>query len=223
MLLSEEQIENQINKITKKSRSEIGKMSKRKGKTGEKNIVNFLKDLTNLSWVRVPNSGSFTGGKNRERAKYLTEDQLSAMLSDIFPPNELFYKFIIESKFYKNFSFAKIIKKKEFNKKLDRWCKELLYDCITYLMYSKSSKPIIPLLWIRINNEGDWLLINEGYFTQLFDTKINYNNNAIYHLQKNYDNIDILKNIGFNDKWIFCKAKEFCINNKDLLFKVINI
>lgn len=226
-ILTEDQIINQVNKITKKNskktRSQIAKLSSRKGKIGERNIVDFLKDVTKLSWVRVFSSGAFTGGSNRDRAKYLAEDQLSASISDIFPPDQLLFKFLIESKFYKNFSFNKITKKKEFNKNLEKWTKELLYDCITYITFSKSGKTIVPILWIKINNEGEWALINRGYYNKLFNTQLKFNECCPYYLEHSFENIDELKHIGFDDKWIFCKAREFISNNKDLLFKQIEI
>jgi hypothetical protein len=225
--LNDDEIENQIGKLTKKkkgkSKSEIGRGAKRKGKIGERNIVDFLKDLTKLSWIRIPNSGAFTGNKNRERAKYLATDQLIASIADIFPPDQLSYQVLIESKFYKNFSFNTIFKKKQFNANLTKWCKELLYDCITYAMYSKSEKNMLPLLWIKINGSGEWILYNRGYFNKLFNTQITLDECFPTYLEKDFDDISDLKLLGFDDKWVFCKAHEFVTKNKEILFRQIEI
>lgn len=226
-VLTEEQIESQIAKITRKksgkSKSDIGRAAKRKGKTGERNIVDFLKDLTKLSWIRIPNSGAFTGNSNRERAKYLATDQLISSLCDIFPPDQLEYQFLIESKFYKKFSFNTIFKKKQFNADLTKWCKELLYDCVTYAMYSKSNKQMLPLLWIKINKQSEWILFNKGYFTKLFNTQLNIEECSPTYLEKEFENIDQLKLLGFDNKWIFCNAREFVTKNKELLFQEMKI
>ena len=41
--------------------------SKTKGKTWERDVVLFLSDLYKQSFIRVPNSGAYVGGKNEYR------------------------------------------------------------------------------------------------------------------------------------------------------------
>lgn len=227
--LNEAQIEEQLNKLTKKktkgkrTRSQIARSNGIKGKRGERNIVDFLKELTNLSWIRISGSGNFVGSKNRERAKYLATDQLIASIADIFPPDQLQHQVLIESKFYKNFSFNTIVKKKQFNANLTKWCKELLYDCMTYAMYGKSGKQMLPLLWIKINGSGEWVLYNRGYFNKLFNTQIDLDECFPTFLEKDFEDINDLKLLGFDDKWVFCKAHQFAVKNKEILFKQIEI
>ena len=44
-----------------------GRKSKNKGKAFEREIANFLSDLYEESFTRVPYSGAFVGGKNAVR------------------------------------------------------------------------------------------------------------------------------------------------------------
>ena len=41
--------------------------SKTKGKSWERDVCNFLTELYNDSFIRVPNSGAYVGGKNEYR------------------------------------------------------------------------------------------------------------------------------------------------------------
>ena len=60
--------------------------SKTKGKTWERDVVLFLSDLYKESFIRVPNSGAYVGGKNEYRKSYLSEEQIKLMRGDIVPP-----------------------------------------------------------------------------------------------------------------------------------------
>ena len=48
--------------------------SKTKGKTWERDVVLFLSELYKQSFIRVPNSGAYVGGKNEYRKAYLSEE-----------------------------------------------------------------------------------------------------------------------------------------------------
>lgn len=81
-----------------------GSKSKNKGKGFEREVCNFLADLYDDSFTRVPDSGAFTGGKNAYRRNTLTEGQIRAHKGDIIPPDEWKY-FNAECKNYAEFPF----------------------------------------------------------------------------------------------------------------------
>ena len=81
--------------------------SKSKGKSFEREIANFLSDLYEDSFTRVPDSGAFTGGKNAIRRETLSEGQIRAHKGDIIPPDDWKY-FNVECKNYADFSFHQL-------------------------------------------------------------------------------------------------------------------
>ena len=81
-----------------------GSKSKNKGKGFEREVCNFLGDLYEDSFTRVPDSGAFTGGKNAFRRNTLTEGQIRAHKGDIIPPDD--WKYLnAECKNYAEFPF----------------------------------------------------------------------------------------------------------------------
>ena len=82
--------------------------SKTKGKTFEREVANFLSDLYESSFTRVPDSGAFTGGKNAYRRGKLTEGQVRAHKGDIIPPDDWKY-FNVECKNYAEFPFHQLL------------------------------------------------------------------------------------------------------------------
>ncbi len=198
-------------------RSKIGKSAKTKGKTGERAIADLLTVETNLKWVRIPNSGSFIGKSNRNRILTLSENQVDAMLGDIFAPIELKYRFIIESKNYKNFAWSKFRDKGEVPANLYKWMKELLYDCESYKSIEKQRKHI-GLLYVKINKSGSWLSGNIKYIESIIQSKLVLENNQFYKL--NIKEFELL-NDSYGEDFFFCEAKSFIKNNKENLFSKI--
>ena len=78
--------------------------SKNKGKSWERDVCNFLSDLYNQSFIRVPNSGAFVGGKNEYRKDHLSAEQIKLSRGDIVPPQNYPY-FLAECKNYAEFPF----------------------------------------------------------------------------------------------------------------------
>jgi len=68
--------------------------SKSKGKSWERDVCVFLSKLYNDSFIRVPNSGAYTGGKNEFRKEYLTDEQIKLSRGDVVPP-VLFCNFVV--------------------------------------------------------------------------------------------------------------------------------
>jgi hypothetical protein len=83
-------------------------MSKRKGNSGELELCKKLKEIFGGSFIRVPNSGAFTGGKNAFRKELLSEGQNRNSKGDIIPP-DFMPKLVLESKFYKDFRFHQLL------------------------------------------------------------------------------------------------------------------
>ena len=75
----------------------MGSKSKTKGKIYEREVANFLSDLYNESFTRVPHSGAFIGGQNFSRIQNLSENQTRGFKGDIIPPDS-FPLLVIEAK-----------------------------------------------------------------------------------------------------------------------------
>lgn len=198
-----------------KTRSEIGKSSKRKGKSGERKIADLLTKISEVPFIRIPNSGAQLGKANRHRIEQYFENHVEAMLGDIFPPRGLKYRFIIESKNYKSFPWKKI-ENGECPAKLEGWVGEINYDTETYLMCQYSRDPI-PFLGFNITGEngrgeGLYICYNEKYY---IDKKIL--TKPLYKVNISIN--EFMKNKGFDDNWIVENLEEFIIRNKDILFQ----
>ena len=76
-----------------------GAKSKSKGKTYERDVANFLRELYQESLTRVPYSGAYVGGKNIVRTETLSESQTRGIKGDIIPP-DTFPLLVIEAKNY---------------------------------------------------------------------------------------------------------------------------
>lgn len=94
-------------------------MSKRKGNAGELELCKKLKDIFNGSFIRVPNSGAFTGGKNAFRKEHLSDGQNRSSKGDIIPP-DFMPKLVLEAKFYKDFRFHQLLQQGPCTQ-LDEW------------------------------------------------------------------------------------------------------
>jgi len=82
--------------------------SKTKGKTFEREVANYLSEIYNDSFTRVPDSGGYVGGKNAIRKEKLTEGQVRAHKGDIIPPDDWKY-FNVECKNYAEFPFHHLL------------------------------------------------------------------------------------------------------------------
>ena len=198
-----------------KLRSEIGRFSKRKGKTGEHFFATTLSTLTNLQFIRVPNSGAFVGMSNRERLKTLSKVQSLISLGDIITPENLYYYFIFESKNYKNLDFHNLLSVHN-SKQLLHWLDELLYDIESAHMYM-NHKPIIGFLCIKITNKGNWIVGNMNNVISHF---------SAFHIPKphlifQYTIPQILYDYNFKDDFFICDFVQFVKNNLELFTKQI--
>jgi len=96
---------------------------KAKGNGWEREVADFLSQLYNESFLRVPNSGAFIGGKNSHRKTNLSNEQIRGFKGDIIP-GPSFPRLNIEAKFYKDFAFHQVLQGS--CKQLDEWIDQQL-------------------------------------------------------------------------------------------------
>ena len=132
--------------------------SKTKGKGWERDICNFLSEMYHDSFIRVPNSGAFVGGKNEFRKEHLSLEQIKLSRGDIIPPLHYPY-FLAECKNYADFPFHLLISKNSIAL-LDSWIKQVEHDV--------TSPKDVWLLFIKITRKGNYIL----YDTNLLGDKL---------------------------------------------------
>lgn len=124
--------------------------SKNKGNTWEREVANHLSALYKSSFIRVPNSGAFIGGKNNVRKEFLHEGQIRAMKGDIIPPGN-WRKFNCECKNYAEFPFHQLVQGE---------CKQLE----TWLGQSMDAADIgdVTILIIKITRKGKFVAVQQA-------------------------------------------------------------
>lgn len=85
-----------------------GSKSKNKGASGERELCRILSDAFGGSFIRSNNSGAYIGGKNVHRKDSLSQGQTMNLKGDIVPPDNM-PKFVIESKWYKEFPYHTLL------------------------------------------------------------------------------------------------------------------
>ena len=128
--------------------------SKAKGKSWERDVCNFLSELYHDSFIRVPNSGAYVGGKNEYRRDYLTEEQIKLSRGDIIPPVNFPY-FLAECKNYADFPFHQLLAKTSIAQ-LDNWIDQVEHDV--------TSDDDLWLLFIKITRKGTYVLFNRNIY-----------------------------------------------------------
>ena len=127
--------------------------SKNKGKSWERDVCNFLSKLYDDSFIRVPNSGAFVGGKNEFRKETLSEEQIKLSRGDIIPPLHYPY-FLAECKNYAEFPFHSLILKTSIPL-LDTWIDQVEHDV--------TNKNDLWLLFIKITRKGQYVLFDTNH------------------------------------------------------------
>ncbi|WP_421921408.1 putative PDDEXK endonuclease [Marinobacter salarius] len=148
--------------------------SKNKGNQEERAIAQILTDLYQQTFVRVPTSGAWTGGKNQHRAATLDDSQLAARKSDIQPPTG--WKINIEIKHYADLPFHNLIKQD--CKQLDTWIDQL---------EQVSSQDDVDIIFFKISRKGRFVAVKHfpGIDT---DHSLHYKNYYIYELNRFFEN-----------------------------------
>ena len=97
---------------------------KAKGSSWERDVARFLSGLYGETFIRAPGSGAYVGGVNKARKEYLHEGQIRAFKGDIVP-GQSFPKFNAECKFYKQFSFHRLLQPEPLPQ-LEDWISQLM-------------------------------------------------------------------------------------------------
>ena len=110
--------------------------AKQKGNACERDVAKDLSETFNENFIRVPNSGAYTGGANVFRIDQLTEQQKRMMDGDIMVPPCL-SRYKIECKNYKAFDFHQLFNE---NKTLDKWIKQAEFGLLWFLVIKVTRK-----------------------------------------------------------------------------------
>lgn len=86
--------------------------SKAKGGAWERDVAKYLSETYDAPFMRVPNSGAYTGGSNAGRKVLMSDGQVRHMKGDIVPPDE-WNHFNCECKNYADFPFHHLLWNKE--------------------------------------------------------------------------------------------------------------
>jgi len=132
--------------------------AKQKGNAWERDVAKDLSETFNENFIRVPNSGAYTGGANVFRIDQLTEQQKRMMDGDIMVPPCL-SRYKIECKNYKAFDFHQLFNE---NKTLDKWIKQAEFGLLWFLV-------------IKVTRKGSFIL-----FRKVISKHFSYKNYLSY-------------------------------------------
>ena len=139
-----------------------GKKSKDKGKTFERDIANYLSELYEDSFTRVPGSGAYVGGQNAVRKEHLSENQIRGFKSDIIPPDGWGH-LNIECKAYADFPFHQLFQHKEIPI-LNTWIQQT---------YDAADEGDFNLIIMKFNRKGKYVMY-ETQHHMVHNVGINY-------------------------------------------------
>jgi len=128
----------------------VSSKSKNKGKSWERDIANFLTELFDEKFVRVPHSGAYIGGTNSHRKSQLDEGQIRGFKGDIIPPSSWIY-FNCEAKNYGDFPFHALFAQPVLQ--LETWLGQLL---------DVADESDLNLLFIKITRKGKFTVFQQG-------------------------------------------------------------
>jgi hypothetical protein len=168
-----------------------GKKSKNKGKLFEREIANFLSDLYDASFTRVPYSGAFVGGKNAVRKEQLDEAQIRGFKSDIIPPTG-WGKLNIECKHYAEFPFHALLRPDRIPL-LDQWIEQT---------YDAADEGDFNLIIMKFNRRGRFVMFEKEASIR--------NAGHDRHLVTSYQ-------YAYYKDWIMMDFDQFWFANKDLV------
>ena len=124
-----------------------GSKSKNKGKTYERDVANFLTEMYQESFTRVPHSGAYIGGQNFVRIDNLSEGQTRGFKGDIIPPDS-FPLLVIEAKHYGEFRWNHLALGQNV-KQLDDWIQQAIDSAEDKDKW---------LLCVKITRQGEFVL-----------------------------------------------------------------
>ena len=128
----------------------MAQKSKTKGKSWERDVASHLSELYGESFIRVPHSGAYIGGKNSARKEFLHEGQIRAMKGDIIPP-QAWTHFNCECKNYADFPFHQLYSGEV--KQLEAWIEQLL---------DVADPGDLNILIFKITRKGKYIAVQSG-------------------------------------------------------------
>lgn len=152
------------------------KNSKAKGNSFELQVTKLFADKFGGDWRRVPNSGAFTGGKNRDSLQDFRADAKEILSADIITPAGFPYQ--LECKSYNDEpKFHQLLESG--SKKLDEWIKQSDEDA------KFSNKK--PLIVFKMNRKGIFVCLNQEDFSFENTARIIYKSKVIVSLKNFFD------------------------------------
>ena len=124
--------------------------SKSKGNSWELEVSKFLTDIYGFTFLRVPSSGAFVGGKNSHRKTVLDQSQLQSKKGDIHPPSDWTH-FNCECKNYKDFPFHQLFYTDV--KILDSWIAQ---------QHEVEDKGDLNIILIKISRKERWVVVPDN-------------------------------------------------------------
>ena len=128
-----------------------GSKSKNKGKSWERDVANDLSRIYGESFIRVPHSGAYIGGKNNFRKEFLHEGQIRSMKGDITPPSS-WTKFNCECKSYADFPFHQLYSGEI--KLLESWLEQL---------HTTADTDDFNILIMKFNRKGKFIAVAQPW------------------------------------------------------------
>jgi hypothetical protein len=120
--------------------------SKAKGNAWELEVAKFLSETYNESFLRIPSSGAWVGGKNTFRKESIDQAQLQSKKGDIHPPSE-WKHFNLECKSYKDFPFHQLWYADV--KILDSWIQQ---------QHEVEDEGDLNLILVKISRKDKWII-----------------------------------------------------------------
>ena len=124
--------------------------SKAKGNAWELEVAKFLSATYNDSFLRVPSSGAFVGGKNNFRKTQISAEQLQGKKGDIHPPAS-WKHWNLECKNYADFPFHQLWYTDV--KILDAWIQQ---------QKDVEDEGDLSLILIKISRKEKWVVYPQG-------------------------------------------------------------
>jgi len=162
--------------------------AKAKGNAWERDIAKHLSEIFNENFMRVPNSGAYTGGANVFRVSNLTESQKRMMDGDIIVPESI-SNWKLECKNYKELEFHQFFTD---CKRLDGWIEQAQSGTLWLLVVKITRKCKFILFSEELH--GSFKFTNythyknytitdyDGFFENNFQKMRELNENQLQHL-----------------------------------------
>lgn len=159
--------------------------SKAKGNSWELDVAKFLTEKYSETFLRVPSSGAFVGGKNSHRKVTLDQSQLQSKKGDIHPP-QTWQHFNCECKSYKDFPFHQLFYTDV--KILDSWIEQ---------QHEVEDEGDLNIILIKISRKERWVVVQEkdGFQATRFISYKGWKFMEWNHFWENEENVRLVKHI----------------------------